>query len=132
MITILGDCAGFQVASLQEHLLEQRLPEENLRVTEVAAWLPSPSRQRQARDKGRDCAVHVLHLQPLPAPHGQATSEASAETSGKDYGDIYIYVCVCFEIIKFTNQNKEERQVVLAEEPRGLVRALQGSAVSWG
>lgn len=77
---------------------------------------------------GRDCAVPVPHLQPLPAPHGQAPSKASAETSGKDY-EIYIYIYICFWIITFTNRNKEQRQVVLVEQPRGFVGAFWGSLV---
>lgn len=41
-------------------------------------------------------------LVPLPAPHRQALSSASAEKSEKDYSDIkkYIYVCVCIYVYK--------------------------------
>lgn len=78
---------------------------------------------RRSVEAGRDCAVHLPHLQPLPAPYRQAPSKANAETSGKDYN----YIRVCFGIIAFTNRNEEETQVVLAEQPQGLVCASPGS-----
>lgn len=75
--------------------MEHCLPEENLRVTEVAAWQSSLNRHKlETKAVVHSTIPACLHtvpeavLVPLPAPHRQALSSASTEKSEKDYSDI--------------------------------------------
>lgn len=108
-------------------------------MTEVAAWLPSSSRQRQARDKGsgaqRDPCLPArragiaLCAFPISSRCLHRTGKPRAKPAPRHLGKITRYIYMCFRIITFTDQNKEQRQVVLAEQPRGFVGAFWGSLV---
>lgn len=73
----------------------------------------------------------ALCLFPISSRCLHRTGKPRAKPAPRHLGKItrYIYIYICFWIITFTNRNKEQRQVVLVEQPRGFVGAFWGSLV---